>query len=108
MSEWRSRLGCLELIGRRSSGGCENCRNARPHARMRVRFMRKIPFPRRSVDVTNAGPPGQTFILSGLRTGANSSEEPPLSSADKQDRGWRGPGLLDEQPRPAVDNSRLR
>jgi hypothetical protein len=67
----------------------------RASARMRARFMRKIPkpveFPRRSVDVTNAGPPGQTLILSGstaapihLRTGANVSEEPPLSSADKQ------------------------
>jgi hypothetical protein len=43
----------------------------RASARMRARFMRKIPelveFPRRSVEVTNAGPPGQ----------------PPLSSADK-------------------------
>ena len=70
----------------------------RASARMRARFMRKIPepveLPRRSVDVTNAGPPSQTFILSGssaaaihLRTGANVSEEPPLSSTDKQNRG---------------------
>jgi hypothetical protein len=69
----------------------------RASARMRARFMRKIPepveLPRSSVDVTNAGPPGQTFILSGStaathpRTGANVSEEPALSSADKQNRG---------------------
>ena len=70
----------------------------RASARMRARFMRKIPepveLPRRSVDVMNAGPPRQIFILSGstaaaihLRTGANVSEQPPLSSADKQNRG---------------------
>ena len=70
----------------------------RASARMRARFMRKIPepveLPRRSVDVTNAGPPSQTFILSGssaaaihLRTGADVSEEPPLLPADNQNRG---------------------
>jgi hypothetical protein len=63
----------------------------RASARMRARFMRKIPesveLPRRSVDVTNAGPPGHTAAAIHLRTGANVSEQPPLSSADKQNRG---------------------
>jgi hypothetical protein len=70
----------------------------RASARMRARFMRKIPkpveFPRRSVDVRNVGPPGRTLILSGstaaaihLRTGADVSEEPPLLPADNQNRG---------------------
>ena len=41
----------------------------RASARMRAQLMRKMPKPveflHRSVDVANAGPVGQTFILSG-------------------------------------------
>jgi hypothetical protein len=55
-------------------------------ARMRARLMRKIPkpteFPRRSVDVTNLGPLGQSFGLVGATAAAVAPEEPPPSSSD--------------------------
>jgi hypothetical protein len=66
----------------------------RASARMRARLMRKTPkpveFPRRSVDVTNAGPPGHLFALAGttsaamgVGTDADGPEEPSAPKAAK-------------------------
>ena len=66
----------------------------RASARMRARLMRKTPKPvefhRRSVDVTNAGPPDRLFAVAGattaamgMRTDAHGPEEPSVSIAAK-------------------------
>jgi hypothetical protein len=66
----------------------------RASARMRARLMRKTPkpaeFPRRSVDVANAGPPdrlfavaGATIAAMGMRTDADRPEEPSAPNAAK-------------------------
>jgi hypothetical protein len=68
--------------------------NVHASARMRARLMRKIPkpveFPHRLVDVTNAGPPGHLFAVTGvtatamgMRPDADGPEEPSVSNAAK-------------------------
>ena len=64
----------------------------RASARMRARLMRKtrnqVEFPRRSVDVTNAGPSGRLFALAGtttaamgMRTDADGPKEPSVTKS---------------------------
>jgi hypothetical protein len=66
----------------------------RASARMRARLMRKTPkpveFPRRLVDVTNAGPPDRLFAVAGatttamgMHTDADRPEEPSAPNAAK-------------------------